>query len=219
MEYRHEDFEIFFEKMGHDNQCEPAHPETIAKYKEKLPNMLLDFWQDFGWGSVANGLLWIVNPDDYLHFANRWLQGLGLVEQDNFHVFARTAFGCFYVIGEKTNQEFKILCPLHSIVTDYTVNTPLQYEDPKFSLSAFFVMGNKQRYDLRKGESDDYLFEEVLAQHGPLSKNEVYGFKPMLCLGGDTLLENTEKMRLDVHLDLLLEFGGPAKIYGGPFKF
>jgi hypothetical protein len=37
----------------------------LKKYRGKLPDLLLDYWEHEGWNGHANGLLWTVNPDDY----------------------------------------------------------------------------------------------------------------------------------------------------------
>jgi hypothetical protein len=53
------------------------------------------------------------------------------------------------------------------------------------------------------------LFERALAQLGPLSKDELYGFEPALVLGGPCRIENLRKLRLDVHLSILRQFEAP----------
>ena len=39
--------------------------ETIEKYKNKVPKELIEVWQKYGFGSLLNGYLKIVNPEDY----------------------------------------------------------------------------------------------------------------------------------------------------------
>ena len=39
--------------------------EIINKYKNKVPEQVLDIWQNYGFGSFLNGYLKIVNPEEY----------------------------------------------------------------------------------------------------------------------------------------------------------
>ena len=39
--------------------------ETIEKYKNKVPKELIEVWRKYGFGSLLNGYLKIVNPEDY----------------------------------------------------------------------------------------------------------------------------------------------------------
>ena len=42
-----------------------ASDETIKKYREKVPTELLSVWTEFGFGSILNGYLKVINPDEY----------------------------------------------------------------------------------------------------------------------------------------------------------
>ena len=39
---------------------------VIEKYKDKIPPELLEIWQEYGFGSFADGYIKIINPDDYV---------------------------------------------------------------------------------------------------------------------------------------------------------
>jgi len=42
-----------------------AEGELFQKYKEVLPEELMEIWQEQGWASMLNGYLRVINPDDY----------------------------------------------------------------------------------------------------------------------------------------------------------
>lgn len=76
---------------------------SIERYKNKLPEQLLKYWEDFGWCGYAEGLFWTVNPQDYESLLNTWLAGTEAFKRDNYYVIARSAFGnCIF--GEKKAQ-------------------------------------------------------------------------------------------------------------------
>ena len=38
----------------------------IRKYSGKIPQVLMDIWQEYGFGSFFGGYLRVINPDDYM---------------------------------------------------------------------------------------------------------------------------------------------------------
>lgn len=47
--------------------------DTLAKYHGKLPDRLLEYWQEYGFCRFAKGLFWITNPEDYETILAQWL--------------------------------------------------------------------------------------------------------------------------------------------------
>ena len=39
--------------------------EIIEKYKEQVPDEVIEIWKNYGLGSFLNGYLRVINPDDY----------------------------------------------------------------------------------------------------------------------------------------------------------
>ena len=39
---------------------------TIEKYRGKIPDQMIELWEKYGYGTILNGYLKIVNPDDYI---------------------------------------------------------------------------------------------------------------------------------------------------------
>jgi len=71
---RDEDFEVFISEFGEATYRVDVPPEAIEKWRGKLPELLLTYWQEVGWCCYANGLFWIVNPDDYEDLVDEWLE-------------------------------------------------------------------------------------------------------------------------------------------------
>jgi hypothetical protein len=55
-------FPDFHKKHGAGENCVAAPKDVIEQYRSRLPDPLLELWQQSGWCSYAKGLIWIVNP-------------------------------------------------------------------------------------------------------------------------------------------------------------
>lgn len=45
---------------------ETVDQNVVLKYQNILPKELVDVWENYGFGTLANDFLKIINPDDYL---------------------------------------------------------------------------------------------------------------------------------------------------------
>ena len=205
---RDEDFEVFIDEFGEATHRNEVPKESIQKWRGKLPDQLLTYWEKEGWCGYAKGLFWIVNPDDYEDLVDEWLEDTSLDQIDAFHVIARTAFGKLHVCGERTGVSMTISCPINTVFALPKNLKPKTEEDQDWSVRAFLGLSAKS-CDL-KDESGSLLFERALARLGPLEPDEVYGFEPALVLGGQMRLENLAKLKLDVHLTILRQLAAPT---------
>ncbi|MGF6276056.1 hypothetical protein ABIB38_004463 [Massilia sp. UYP11] len=205
---RDEDFELFIDEFGEATSRTDVPMEAIQKWRGKLPDQLLKYWQAEGWCGYANGLFWTVNPDDYEDLVDEWLADTPLEQLDSFHAIARTAFGCLYLWGEKTGDSVTVACSINSIIA-FSSNLKQEMDDPDFDARVFFSNKSPDHCDL-KDESGQPLFERALAKLGPLEPDELYGFEPALVLGGKMRLENLTKLNLDVHLTILRQLASPT---------
>lgn len=62
---RDDDFEYFIEKFGDKNLSVDVPQNIFDKYRKIFCERLISYWKEEGWCSFKNGLLWIVNPDEY----------------------------------------------------------------------------------------------------------------------------------------------------------
>lgn len=80
---------------------------TIERYRDKLPPKLLEYWSEHGWGGYGEGILWLVNPQEYDAVVSCWIAGTALASHDSYHLVARSAFGDLYLWGEKLDFHWK----------------------------------------------------------------------------------------------------------------
>lgn len=58
---------IFSDFIKHETVDE----DVILKYKDKLPEELIETWEKYGFGTFVNDFLKVINPDDYLDILER----------------------------------------------------------------------------------------------------------------------------------------------------
>jgi len=206
---RDADFSLFIETFGEASYSTPVPEESFASWSDKLPPVLLTYWREEGWATYANGLLWIVNPNDYEYIKNIWLEDTPLSTFDNFHVIARSAFGNLYLCGEKTGRSVTIACTNNEILALKSKLKEKPLHDQDFSIKAFFACSRPKQYDYidTKGK---LLFERAAEKYGPLEPDEMYGFEPALVMGGNPTLKNLRRLKLDSHLHILRQLDRPS---------
>jgi len=194
-------FEYFIESVG--EPCAYIEVPSLAytKYKGILPDALLSYWEEYGWSPFANGLIWLTNPEDYENIVQEWIEGIPELEGLKYYVLARTAFGSMYAFQPEMAQIIKIFCVKGVIVgSKEIIRTNKELE-----IQTFFSSCKKRTFDLEDDHGNS-LFDQAFEKFGALDANEVYGFQPFLVLGGTESIENIQKVRLDVHLDIMCQF-------------
>jgi hypothetical protein len=206
---RDEEFQMFITEFGEATHRVEVPAASVEKWRGKLPDQLLAYWQEEGWCGYADGLFWTVDPDDYEDIVDEWLENSPFEQIDVFHVIARTAFGDLYLWGEKTGSSTNVACVIHVITALKSDLVKKSSTDLTRQARNFFAFSELKYCDL-KDESGTPLFKRALAKLGPLAPDEMYGFEPAVVLGGKMQLENLAKVNLDVHLTILRQLAAPS---------
>jgi hypothetical protein len=189
-----ENFEGFLEDMGPAFDTQRVPPSSFEHYRGKLPDQLLKYWKEYGWSGYADGLFWTVDPHQYEPALEAWIGDTPFMEQDAYHVIARSAFGDLYFWGESTGFTLEV-CALGSFAIPHkqSVN-PLEKH-----LQIFFGTRNRKANDF-----GDY-FAPALKKLGRLKSDEMYGFVPAIAAGGSDDFEHLQKLKIVEHLVFLAQ--------------
>ncbi len=205
-----EDLDFLLKQRGKPTASVSVAQEELVRWQGILPNRLLFFWQKLGWCSFADGLLWLVNPDDYTGMVDMWLEGTKYKDIDTFHCIARTAFGKMIVYGEKNKRTMKIM-PQHATiwVDDKKVVRPQKCGD--IDISVVLGFSDDEDFDI-EDINGNLLYPQAVKKLGKLEDNEIYAFEPFLLLLQDEqhTIDYLTKVRMDAQLYLLRETFEPV---------
>jgi len=203
-------FEEFLidEGFGPASESVKVNDATIKKYRNKLPNRLLDYWQEHGFCSYGEGLFWTVNPQDYEDIVTQWLSKTPLRDRENYYVIARTAFGQLYVWGDKSHSDTIIDPHYCTILSSDIPNKKLTDEDKDRYLGIFFGTQDKVSQDFRDS-NDKKLFKKAIKKLGHLEHDEMFTFSPALAAGGVADIKNLKKAKIIEQLAILSELDTP----------
>jgi hypothetical protein len=183
----------FVTKHISDSSVEPAPSALVEAYRGVLPDELLELWTRVGLGRYGDGLIQLVNPDEYKPVLYGWLM-LATPNPDRIPI-AISAFGkLFYYRKLAEGAEDVAFIDPHWRSTD-VVN---------WSLEDFFndsMCDEEIIEDVLQSE----LFTECVAKYGALAENEIYFYVPALALGGSEDVNSMDKGSALVHLELLLQ--------------
>jgi hypothetical protein len=210
---RDEDFAYFVSKFGEATHRTDVPQAAIDSWRGRLPDRLLTYWGEEGWCAFANGLLWLVDPDEYEDVVDEWLSDSVFEQIDAFHVIARTASGKLFLWGETTGQSVTINCATNAI---FALKRELRKKAP-FDLDISmrsFLGKSKSECDL-KDEAGAPLFDRAEQKLGILAADEMYGFEAAIVLGGKLLLDNVRKVKTDQHLTILRQLATPTIPFSG----
>lgn len=192
-----EDIAEFLREFGPPVSHRNVPITSLDRYRGKLPDQLLAYWEQYGWSAYADGLLWIVDPAEYEAVVEAWIGQTRFGDEDSYHAIARGAFGDLYLFGERHGSMIAI-APMDSMMTPPdSASTDLD-----LAVRAFFgtlLRGVFERLD----EQGEALFARAREKLGTLEEDEMYCFVPALALGGKATLRNLEKAKAVEHLIFL----------------
>jgi hypothetical protein len=169
---------------------EPAPPELVEQYANVLPDILINTWKESGFQSFSRGFLWTVNPNEYRDIIAEFVYEY---QVNDLNVVFRTAFGDMIFAYRKKLYHFSAVTMRHSELTGaLEAVLEIHLAEREFLNSIFFFN----------------LFKQAMKKLGEVSVDEVYGFFPVLPLGGELDIDNVRKVNLRAHLHLLSQTGG-----------
>ncbi|MCL1925744.1 MAG: DUF1851 domain-containing protein [Syntrophorhabdaceae bacterium] len=167
--------------------------QTLDRFKDMLPEELLSFWKEFGFGNYGNGLIKVVNPEEYSSSLYEWL---GKEDASRVPILV-TAFGdIFFYRKLSVDDEDVSFLDIHYRDVEVCV----------WSLAEFF-----ESYIVDEGIIDEVLkkelFELAVSEKGGISFDEIYYFVPALVIGGGEDIKYIDKGKGVVHQSLLFQMG------------
>lgn len=187
-------FEDFLQKYPPSDTLVRPSESLVRQFRDRLPAAWLDFWQAYGFGNYGNGLLKVINPNDYADNLYTWLGG----ENPARIPIMVTGFGniLYYrkLAGDKDDVSLLDIHHRRISVCAYSFGEFIQLLSDDEAAESFL------------GKS---LFGQALEKCGPLAGNEVFFFVPALALGGSESVGSVSKGDGAVHQRLLFDLMNP----------
>jgi hypothetical protein len=163
-------------------------PGTIERYRDRVPEELVEIWKRFGYGTFLGGFLKLVDPDSYVEALS---DEIGHV--DSVPVIT-TGMGDLLCI-----EDGKLNCLFYREDDIEGFGTGLEYlllsyaSDPDDLLNADF-----------RGKP----YAQAVKKYGPLAYDECFGYVPLLALGGPRAVKNLQKVKIVEHIALICQVQG-----------
>lgn len=182
-------FEKFIE--SHPNFKIVAKPtsDELVKYSPLLPAELIQFWEQYGFGTFMDGYLKIVNPAQFQGILHEYY----LPFMEPATVFGVTAFGDLLVWEREWVKQ---------------VNLRRGKGENQGSRITSFFNTILAKWDNAGPELDAEQFRPALERLGECAFDECYGYFPALALGGSEKVENLQKVKLREHISMLSQMVG-----------
>jgi len=214
-EYRFdEDFDYFLEKMGEPYAVQEADEKVIKEYKEKLPEQLFTYWRGVGWCGFGDGRMWMVNPSKYEEILMQRLKGTKLENRKDLSVIARDAFGKLYVWASGKGYLLDIDPNLNTIALYSDIDKRNLTPEEENTKMQYFWGGTSPKNIELYDEQRKPMFEKLFSKLGKLDKDEMYGWKHHITIGGERSVENMDKQNIFVFHDIANQLEKPDTSMG-----
>ena len=163
--------------------------ETIDKYKDRIPKELLSIWIEFGYGTLLNSYLKIINPDKYIKILEEIYD-----DYEGEIPILITAFADIIAVDE--SGQLIIL----NLRFDFVDILASKWNDVFY----YFLSDNSfLREDLRWEP-----YEEAIKLYGKLKFDECFAYVPLLSLGGPNDVKHIQKVKLIEHIKVIKTLQG-----------
>jgi len=175
-----------------DNLVKPTE-EMLEWYADKLPEKLLCFWKEYGFGNYANGLIKVIEPSDYIDNFYTWIGG----ENFNKLPILLTAFGdlFYYRKLSETENDISLLNIHYRKIDVCTYNFDDFFDN--------YIIDDEISEDLLK----EKLFAEAVELKGNINFDEIFFFVPALIFGGSETIKYLDKGSANIHQQILFQMG------------
>ncbi|WP_332238752.1 T6SS immunity protein Tdi1 domain-containing protein [Sporolactobacillus sp. KGMB 08714] len=177
-------FTDFHEKIGIDN-------DILQKYSNLIPNELTQIWKEYGLGSILQGYLKIINPEDFVEILND-----SYFRSDVAVPIFATGMGD--IITWEENRYLRLVEYRKGIFKGLSAGFEFFFSDLENNTFLNRYLDAKQYF-------------EAIDIYGEPAYDECFGYTPLLGLGGSEKTENLKKVKIREHIQIITEFMGPIQ--------
>lgn len=156
-----------------------VHQDSLARYSGVLPPAILDFWEAYGIGDLAQGRLRLTLPEAFAGALSVLFKGDKDFETGG-HVIAYGPFGDLLIWHER---HWLIYCNMALAIVD----APFFFRPQQGTSPDQIILDQVLGLDPAVLDMDDDLgtpmFERARNRLGPLGRDQIYGLMPPVAVG------------------------------------
>lgn len=177
---------------------------TIGKFRGRVPDGLVRCWEKYGIGTVLEGFFQFVDPIKYSDVCETIFTGDSEFKPERSHIVGLSAFGNLLVWNEDYNIISIDLVSLRTFGPTLTKGE----EGPEKNLALIGGLAVVDRPSFDEHDSDGKaLFKPAVQSLGRLKLDQIYGFVPILALGGNRSVDHLKIVSAPEHLLILAQIG------------
>ncbi len=162
--------------------------KIIEKYEKKLPSELLMVWNKYGFGTIMDGYIKIINPDDYVEILE-----MSYYASDKAIPIMVTGFGD--IIVWESNKYLMMIKYKENDLECLSSTMEWFWDD---------LMDNEYTGDF----FELIQYKKAINKLGELTFDECFGYTPLLGLGGSKKITNLDKVMIREHIEIITSLMG-----------
>jgi hypothetical protein len=183
-------FNKFFAKYPEYDIVDKPSEKTVEKFKKLLPETIISFWKEYGFGTFMDGYLKIINPEQYQEVFDTSYEN-----KTNEIVFAVTGLGDFIVWAGDA---------IRFVNYRHGVDNIIQADGDFY----FFLNRNIVDEYCINTECKGKKYFSAKELYGKLEYDECFGYVPILAMGGKETVKNMRKVKIKDHIQMIFEMAG-----------
>lgn len=196
-------FEAVLARLARGGEpTEPRAPENAEKYKGHLPESIFHLWNKVGLGVFWDGYFQLCEPDKYRPVLRQAFGNDPDLDPDKTYPIGFSAFGEILAWNED-HRDVRIAL-VDSFVSCRWLLAPKQNIDPNITLLTSLLLADGASQD-PLDENGRPLFPSVRSRLGILERGQIYGFKPILALGGNRTADSLTVYDALPHMSILAQ--------------
>lgn len=173
----------------------------LGHYRGKVPEAMIDFWQQNGIGTVLDGYFQFCDPGRYSGILKLVFGGDPDIHAEQTHVLGFGAFGTIIAWNE-VHQDVVVDLVKGQVACPALVNGKTY--DPNLAVTSQLMLLDDPTLDEYDAKTKK-LFKPARSKLGKLGVGQIYGFKPILALGGNRALANLSIYEALPHMAILAQ--------------
>ncbi|RWX14057.1 DUF1851 domain-containing protein [Rhizobium hidalgonense] len=185
----------------------------VERYRGRVPDAVIEFWQQNGIGTVLDGYFQFCDPGRYSGILKLVFGGDPDIHAEQTHALGFGAFGTI-VAWNEVHQDVTIDLVKGQVSCPALVNG--KRYDPNLAVTTQLMLLDDPTFDEYDAHAKK-LFKPARSKLGKLGVGQIYGFRPILALGGNRALASLAIYEALPHMAILAQAHEMQLMDNAPF--